>query len=71
MTRRGIGTAILRRSLAAAVREGVAGLYCLSTRTAVPFYAAMGFRAAGEVAIPLAPGIVFPAVRMLRPPVMP
>lgn len=71
MTRRGIGTAILRRSLAAAVREGVAGFYCLSTRTAVPFYAAMGFRAAGEVGIPLAPGIVFPAVRMLRPPVMP
>lgn len=71
VTRRGIGAAIMRWALAAAVKEGVAGFECLSTRTAVPFYAALGFQTAGEVGITLAPGIVFPAVRMLRPPVMP
>jgi hypothetical protein len=34
----------------------------------VPFYAALGFRRIEEIDIPLAPGIVFPAVRMMRGP---
>jgi hypothetical protein len=38
----------------------------LSTRTAVPFHAAPGFRALGGVEIALAPGSAFPAVRMRR-----
>jgi hypothetical protein len=33
----------------------------------VPFYAARGFRPVGEVALTLAPGILFPVIRMLRP----
>lgn len=70
-TRRGIGRAILRRAMAAAVGEGVSGFECLSTRTAVPFYAAMGFVTAGATGVVLAPGIIFPAVRMVRPPVAP
>lgn len=70
-TRRGIGSAIMRWAMAAAVAEGVSGFECLSTRTAVPFYAALGFITAGQVDLTLAPGIVFPAVRMLRPPIAP
>lgn len=64
--RRGVGRAILARVFQAAGEAGVAGYDCLSTRTAVPFYAAMGFRIVGMVEITLAPGIVFPAVRMQR-----
>ncbi len=66
-TRRGIGRALMQRVFSAAAAEGVARFDCLSTRTAVPFYAAMGFRALGEVQIPLAAGVAFPAVRMQRP----
>lgn len=66
--RRGVGRAILVRVFQAAGEVGVAGYACLSTRTAVPFYAAMGFRTVGPVEVPLAPGIAFPAVRMHRGP---
>jgi GNAT superfamily N-acetyltransferase len=66
-TRRGIGRAIMARVLAEIAAEGLVQVECLSTRTAVPFYAALGFLADRPVSIPLAPGIDFPAVRMLRP----
>jgi GNAT superfamily N-acetyltransferase len=65
--RRGIGRALMQRVFAAAEAEGVRRYDCLSTRTAVPFYAAMGFRAVAEVEVPLAAGISFPAIRMVRP----
>jgi GNAT superfamily N-acetyltransferase len=64
--RRGVARAILTAAMAAARGEGVARFDCLSTRTAVPFYASLGFRATGPAEISLAPGITFPAVRMLR-----
>ncbi len=64
--RRGIGRAIMQRSFEEARAAGVVLLDCLSTRTAVPFYAALGFEAVGPVAVPLRPGIDFPAVRMRR-----
>ncbi|HMO09512.1 MAG TPA: GNAT family N-acetyltransferase [Paracoccaceae bacterium] len=64
--RRGIGAAILDRVIAAVAADGRRWLDCLSTRGAVPFYAAQGFRMVGPVEVPLAPGIVFPAVRMVR-----
>lgn len=64
--RRGVARAILVRVFQAAGEAGVAGYDCLSTRTAVPFYAAMGFAVVGPVEITLAPGIAFPAVRMRR-----
>lgn len=64
--RRGIGRAILEQALLAASAAGLARLDCLATRTAVPFYRAMGFEALGPVEVPLAPGIVFPAERMAR-----
>jgi GNAT superfamily N-acetyltransferase len=63
----GVGRALMRRIFGAAGAEGVQRYDCLSTRTAVPFYAAMGFRAVAEVEVPLAAGVVFPAIRMVRP----
>ena len=62
--RQGIGRALMEPGDGAGDEAGVRRLDCLSTRTAVPFYAALGFRALGTVEVPLRPGIVFPAVRM-------
>lgn len=63
--RRGIGRALMRHVMDEARAAGMAWLECLSTRTAVRFYAAMGFAPVGPVEVPLRPGITFPAVRML------
>lgn len=65
--RQGIGRALLTRILADAVAAGASQARCLATRTAVPFYNAMGFSPRGATEIPLRPGIVFPAVEMHRP----
>jgi GNAT superfamily N-acetyltransferase len=62
--RRGIGRALMGCAMDHAAAAGIRRLDCLSTRTAVPFYKAIGFRATGPVEVPLRPGIVFPAVRM-------
>ncbi len=62
--RQGIGRALMEQVFAAAAAEGVQRFDCLSTRTAVPFYAALGFRVLGETVVPLGPGIGFPAIRM-------
>ena len=69
--RRGIGRALMGWVMEDAASARIRRLDCLSTRTAVPFYKALGFRATGPVEVPLRPGIVFPAVRMhtdLPPP---
>jgi GNAT superfamily N-acetyltransferase len=66
LTRQGIGRALMDRVLAQAGAAGMRRLDCLATRTAVPFYAALGFQEQGRVDVPLRPGIVFPAIRMLR-----
>ncbi len=63
--RRGIGRALMARVLDEAQAAGVTAMDCLSTRTAVPFYASLGFAMMGGVEIALRPGISFPAVRML------
>ncbi len=65
-TRRGIGAGVMARTIEQARASGMRVLDCLSTRTAVPFYAALGFEATGPVEVSLRPGIVFPAVRMIR-----
>ena len=62
--RRGVGRAVMARVMAEARAAGFAGMECLATRTAVPFYAAVGFRAVGPVEVNLAPGIDFPVVKM-------
>ena len=64
--RQGVGRAVMTCVLTAAGAEGVTLFDCLSTRTAVPFYAALGFAVVGPVTVPLAPGIDFPAIRMRR-----
>lgn len=64
--RAGVGRAIMSEVIVDALRHGVRWLDCLSTRTAVPFYEAIGFRVLQEVEVGLAPGIVFPAIRMMR-----
>lgn len=64
--RGGVGRAIMSEVIVDALRHGVRWLDCLSTRTAVPFYEALGFRVLHEVELGLAPGITFPAIRMMR-----
>ena len=64
--RAGVGRAVLGEVFVDALRHGIRWLDCLSTRTAVPFYQSLGFRVLHEVEIALAPGIVFPAMRMMR-----
>ena len=64
MVRRGIASGLMRRAMDQASTAGATQLDCLSTRTAVPFYTALGFTAQEEVLVPLAGGILFPAVRM-------
>ena len=65
--RQGLGSAILRHAMCQALRAGITRLHCQSTRTAVPFFQALGFRVAGDIDITLRPGITFPAVQMTRP----
>ena len=64
--RQGIGRALIGRVLDEARAAGMAEMVCQSTRTAVPFYLAMGFEVLGAVDVPLRPGISFPAVQMRR-----
>ncbi len=63
-TRRGIAGRLMRHAMAEARAAGVRLLDCQSTRTAVPFYAALGFQEIGQIEIRLRPGILFPAVHM-------
>ena len=60
----GVGRAILSHAIGAARAAGISELECWSTRTAEPFYAAMGFAAEGPMEVSLAPAVRFPAVRM-------
>ena len=67
-TRMGIGSALMDRVFETARANGMTGLEALSTRTAVPFYAALGFVPQGEVQVPLGPArLPFAAERMLKP----
>lgn len=66
LVRHGIGRRLMAAVFSAAEAEGAIRFECLSTLTAVPFYAALGFVALGPVDLTLAPGMVFPAVRMQR-----
>jgi len=65
VARRGVGRALMTRVMQDARGAGMQWLNCLSTRTAVPFYAALGFRPLHEAEVALAPGIVFPVLRMM------
>ena len=64
--REGIGRALMGHIFDDARDAGVLRLDCLSTWTAVPFYAACGFEEIGPVSIDLAEAISFPAILMQR-----
>ena len=64
--RRGIGRALLGRVFETAAAAGIRLLDCKSTRTAVPFYQALGFATLGPVEVEMRPGITFPAIQMQR-----
>lgn len=64
--RRGIGRALLETIFWEAKAAGMRWMHCMSTRTAEPFYASMGFLRRGEITVPLGPGIDFPAIEMRR-----
>lgn len=64
--RRGVARTILDHVIAAARAEGAVRLDTMATRTAVPFYAALGFAPLGEQVVTLAPGIAFPVMAMAR-----
>ena len=66
VVRQGVGRRLMRRCLADAIDVGMEGMRCLSTRTAVPFYEALGFLTTREVVIELSPGVRFPALDMAR-----
>jgi GNAT superfamily N-acetyltransferase len=64
--RQGVARRLLAVTLASARDFGMERLHCMSTRTAVQFYRAMGFDPLGEIELTLAPGVYFPAVQMQR-----
>lgn len=64
--RRGITRALMRRSFESARAAGIRMLCCHSSRTAVPFYRAMGFEGEGEVELRMGSGDLFPAVEMRK-----
>lgn len=66
MTRQGVARAVMTRVFETAQSAGIAHLLCYATRTAVPFYEAMGCATIGSMEMILRPGIVFPAIRMER-----
>ncbi|MEM9852479.1 MAG: GNAT family N-acetyltransferase [Pseudomonadota bacterium] len=65
-TRRGVARALMTTVFETAASAGVTRMDCQSTRTAVPFYKAVGFKPLGDITVPLRPGIDFPAVAMTR-----
>jgi N-acetylglutamate synthase-like GNAT family acetyltransferase len=64
--RRGVGTALMDSVMADSAAEGMRRLSSLSTLTAVPFYAALGFRELRRLELSFGGGVPFPAVEMER-----
>ncbi len=62
--RRGVGRALVEVGARVAQRDGRSSLRVLAARSAVPFYAALGFRRLGAVHVPLPGGGALPAARM-------
>lgn len=63
-TRKGLARALLQHILFHAKASGMQQMHCQSTRTAVPFYEAMGFGVQGDVDVTLRGGLSFPSVFM-------
>jgi GNAT superfamily N-acetyltransferase len=65
-TRRGVGSALLRRSLAVARACGARRMWADASLAAVEFYAAHGFDRLRRVVLTMGGGVPFDAVRMVR-----
>jgi GNAT superfamily N-acetyltransferase len=65
VVRQGIGRMLMARVMRDARADGMSWMECLSTRTAEPFYAALGFIVIQPMELALGPGISFPVVRMM------
>jgi len=64
--RRGIARCLLGHIFTAARADGCKQLHCLSTLTAEPFCAAMGFASIKPISVNLGPDLFFPAIEMTR-----
>lgn len=69
-TRRGLGRAILVRSVAAAREAGFTSLELMATMPGVPLYRSFGFREVRRVGVPLPNGVVLAGMAMERPVVL-
>ncbi|WP_404381305.1 GNAT family N-acetyltransferase [Caenispirillum salinarum] len=63
--RRGVARAIFDRCAADARAAGVRRFECYAALGAEPFYAAVGFRAVGPMAVAMGPDLRFPSMRMV------
>jgi GNAT superfamily N-acetyltransferase len=63
-TRQGLARTLMAAALDQAKAAGISDMQCLSTRTAVPFYASLGFEEVRPVEVTLRNGIIFPSVEM-------
>ncbi|MEM6373342.1 MAG: GNAT family N-acetyltransferase [Pseudomonadota bacterium] len=64
--RRGVARRLMAHCFDRARSAGITQMECWATRTAVPFYEAVGFCQDGLIDVPLGAGITFPSVRMMR-----
>jgi GNAT superfamily N-acetyltransferase len=64
--RRGVGRALLSKTMSQAADRGIRRLECQSSLVAVEFYRSQGFSVVGESALHLVSGVVIPSVRMRR-----
>lgn len=63
--RQGVGRCLMATCLETARAAGVRRLECVSTRQAVPFYRAMGFRVVAPVPVRLGEDVVLPGTAMM------
>ena len=66
LARQGVGRQLMAGVFAAAEAEGVRRYLALSTLTAVPFYAALGFQVTGRMEMQMVAGIGFAVVQMQK-----
>lgn len=64
--RRGVARMLMDHNFEVARGAGMQRIECWSTRTAVPFYQAVGFVVVELMDVTLAGGVRFPSVRMVR-----
>lgn len=62
--RMGAGRTILSHCIDSARAAGNRTLHCYSTRTAVPFYASLGFRSLKDIVLPIQGTVCMPSVLM-------